>query len=145
MWCRDCSVWRSAHGGGFLKNAIVIVAYSSGFGPTLSVLDRGGVRGRVRGLVLLDALYAGIDRFADWIADNRSTFFVSSYTPHTAHHNADLKHLLSERSVSYGSELRRSHLAGMVTFLPSGDISHRDFRKPRFVRLSDQRHSGADG
>jgi hypothetical protein len=111
----------------FSKMPIVIVAYSGGFGPTLSVLDRGGVRSRVRGLVLLDALYAGIDKFADWIADNRSTFFVSSYTPHTAHHNADLQRLLRERSVSYNSELRRGRLQGMVTFLPAGPVSHRDF------------------
>jgi len=111
----------------FERMPIVIVAYSGGFGPTLSVLDRGGVRSRVRGLVLLDALYAGIDKFADWIAENPSTFFVSSYTPHTAHHNADLERLLSARSVAYGSELRRNHLAGMVTFLPAGDVSHRDF------------------
>ena len=111
----------------FSKMPIVIVAYSGGFGTTLSVLDRGGVRSRVRGLVLLDALYAGIDKFADWIADNRSTFFVSSYTPHTAHHNADLQRLLRERSVSYSSELRRGHLQGMVTFLPAGPVSHRDF------------------
>jgi len=106
---------------------IVIVAYSGGFGPTLAVLDRGGVSSRVRGLVLLDALYAGIDTFADWIANNRSTFFVSAYTPHTEHRNVDLEHLLSERSVPYGSELRRNHLQGMVTFLPAGDVSHRDF------------------
>jgi hypothetical protein len=111
----------------FSRMPIVIVAYSGGFGPTLSVLDRGGVRSRVRGLVLLDALYAGIDKFADWIADNRSAFFISSYTPHTAHHNADLQHLLRERSVSYGSELRHGHLPGMVTFLPAGPVSHRDF------------------
>ena len=111
----------------FARMPIVIVAYSGGFGPTLSVLDRGGVKSRVRGLVLLDALYAGIDKFADWIADNRSTFFVSSYTPHTAHHNADLERLLRERSVPYSSELRHSHLQGMVTFLPAGDVSHRDF------------------
>jgi hypothetical protein len=111
----------------FAKMPIVIVAYSGGFGPTLSVLDRGGVRSRIRGIVLLDALYAGIDRFADWIADNRSTFFVSAYTPHTAHHNTYLERLLSERAVAYGSELRRGHLPGMVTFLPAGDISHRDF------------------
>jgi hypothetical protein len=111
----------------FSRMPIVIVAYSGGFGPTLSVLDRGGVRSRIRGLVLLDALYAGIDKFADWIADNRSTFFVSSYTPHTAHHNADLERLLSARSVPYGNELRRTHLQGMVTFLPTGDVSHRDF------------------
>jgi hypothetical protein len=111
----------------FAKMPIVIVAYSGGFGPTLSVLDQGGVRSRVRGIVLLDALYAGIDKFADWIANNRSTFFVSSYTPHTAHHNADLEHLLSTRSVPYGGELRSSHLQGMVAFLPAGDVSHQDF------------------
>ena len=111
----------------FASMPIVIVAYSGGFGPTLSVLDQGGVRSRVRGLVLLDALYGGIGKFADWITYNRSTFFVSSYTPHTARHNAYLERLLRERSVPYSSELRNSHLRGMVTFLPAGDISHRDF------------------
>jgi hypothetical protein len=111
----------------FANMPIVIVAYSGGFGPTLAVLDRGGVSPRVRGLVLLDALYAGIDTFADWIANNRSTFFVSAYTPHTEHHNADLEHLLNEHAVPYASELRRNHLQGMVAFLPTGDISHRDF------------------
>ena len=111
----------------FANMPIVIVAYSGGFGPTLSVLARGGADARIRGLVLLDALYAGIDQFADWIADHRSTFFVSSYTPHTAHHNADLEHQLNERSVPYSSELRRNRLQGMVTFLPAGDVSHRDF------------------
>jgi len=112
----------------FANMPIVIVAYSGGFGPTLAVLDRGGVpRSRVRGLVLLDALYAGIDKFGDWIAHNRSAFFVSSYTPHTAHRNADLEHLLDQRSVPYGSQLRRDHLQGMVAFLPAGPISHRDF------------------
>ncbi len=111
----------------FAKMPIVIVAYSGGFGPTLAVLERGGVRSRIRGVVLLDALYAGIDKFADWIANNRSAFFVSSYTPHTAYHNAALKRLLDERSVPYGSELRRHHLQGMVAFLPAGDVPHRDF------------------
>jgi hypothetical protein len=111
----------------FARMPIVIVAYSGGFGPTLSVLDRGGVRSRVRGLVLLDALYGGTGKFADWIAENRSTFFVSSYTPHTAHRNAYLERLLRKRFVPYSSELRNSHLQGMVAFLPAGDISHRDF------------------
>jgi hypothetical protein len=111
----------------FARMPIVIVAYSGGFGPTLSVLDQGGVRSRVRGLVLLDALYGGIDKFADWIAENRSTFFISSYTPHTARHNADLERMLRERSVAYGSELRSNRLQGTVAFLPAGDVPHRDF------------------
>ena len=111
----------------FARMPIVIVAYSGGFAPTLSVLERGGVRSRVRGLVLLDALYGGTGKFADWIAHNRSSFFVSSYTPHTAHRNIDLEHLLRKQSVPYSSQLRDSHLQGTVTFLPAGDVSHRDF------------------
>ena len=111
----------------FARMPIVIVAYSGGFEPTLSVLERGGVRSRVRGLVLLDALYGGTGKFADWITDNRSTFFVSSYTPHTARRNIDLEYLLRKRSVPYSSQLRNSHLQGMVSFLPAGDVSHRDF------------------
>jgi hypothetical protein len=111
----------------FANMPIVLVAYSGGFGPTLAILDRGGANARIRGMVLLDALYAGFDTFADWIAKNRSTFFVSSYTTHTEGHNAELKHLLSERSVAFSSELKPDHLQGSVTFLPTGDISHRDF------------------
>jgi len=112
----------------FAKMPIVLMAYSGGFGPTLSVLERGGVsKSRIRGLVLLDALYAGMDRFADWIASNRTAFFISSYTPHTASRNAYLERLLGDRAVPYSSQLRRSHLQGMVTFLPAGDVSHRSF------------------
>ncbi len=111
----------------FAKMPIVIVAYSGGFGPTLSVLDRGGVNQRIRGIVLLDALYTGAEKFADWIASNRSAFFVSSYTPHTRRLNTELERLLADKSIAYGSELRPNRLPGSVTFLPAGDISHRDF------------------
>jgi hypothetical protein len=111
----------------FATMPIVLVSYSGGFGPTLAVLDRGGANARLRGIVMLDSLYSGFDNFADWIAKNRSAFFVSSYTTHTEGHNSTLKRLLAERSVPYGSELKPDHLAGNVTFLPEGDISHRDF------------------
>jgi hypothetical protein len=111
----------------FATMPIVIVAYSGGFAPTLSVLEQGGVKSRLRGLVLLDALYGGTGKFANWIAYNRSSFFISSYTLHTAHRNVDLERLLRKRSVPYSSQLRSSHLQGMVTFLPAGDVPHRDF------------------
>jgi len=111
----------------FATMPIVLVSYSGGFGPTLSVLDRGGANARIHGLVLMDSIYSGVDTFADWIANHRSNFFISSYTPHLAHRNAELESLLREKEVPYGSELRRNHLQGMVTFLPAGPISHRDF------------------
>jgi hypothetical protein len=116
----------------FAKMPIVIVAYSGGYLPTLSSLGkdgaRDGVKSRLRGVVLLDALYSGIDKFASWIAQNRSGFFVSAYTHYTRGHNADLEHMLSERAVAYSTELRDRPLAGSVTFLATGpDVRHRDF------------------
>ena len=124
---------------------IVIVAYSGGFGPTLSVLDRGGVGSRVRGIVLLDALYAGIDKFADWIADNRSAFFVSSYTPHTARHNGDLEELLSERvsALRFRTQEQPSARHGYVP-ADRRYLAPR-FCEPRLGRLSDRGYSGENG
>jgi hypothetical protein len=110
----------------FANMPIVIVAYSGGYGPTLSVLDRGGVNARIRGIVLLDALYTGMGRFASWIASNRSGFFISSFTPHNHGRNVELEEMLNERSIGYESELRR-HLPGSVAIISAGDISHRDF------------------
>jgi hypothetical protein len=112
----------------FANMPVVIVSYSGGFGPTLAVLDRGGVpKSRLRGIVLLDSLYSGVDRFASWITDNRSGFFVSSFTPHLRGRNNELQSALRARSVPFGSELKPDHMAGSVTFLPAGPISHRDF------------------
>jgi hypothetical protein len=112
----------------FANMPVVIVSYSGGFGPTLAVLDHGGVpKSRLRGIVLLDSLYSGIDRFASWITENRSGFFVSSFTPHLRAHNQELQSVLRARSVPFGSELKPDHMAGSVTFLPAGPISHRDF------------------
>jgi hypothetical protein len=111
----------------FADMPIVIVAYSGGFGPTLSVLERGGVNSRLRGLVLLDAIYGGLPKFANWIANNRSAFFISSYTPHNRSRTVELEQMLSDKSVPYSLRLRPGHLPGTVAFLSAGAISHRDF------------------
>jgi hypothetical protein len=110
----------------FATMPIVIVAYSGGYGPTLSVLDHGGANARIHGIVLMDALYSGMGRFASWIANNKSGFFISSFTPHNRGRNAELEEMLNERSIAHDSELPR-HLPGSVAFLDAGAISHRDF------------------
>ena len=63
----------------FANMPVVIVGYSGGFLPTAWSLDVGGATSRVRGVVLLDAVYGELDKFAYWIENNRSGFFVSSY------------------------------------------------------------------
>ena len=74
----------------FANMPIVIVGYSGGFLPTAWSLEVGGASSRVRGVVLLDAVYGQLDKFAGWIEHNRSGFFVSSYTHYTARHDQEL-------------------------------------------------------
>jgi hypothetical protein len=112
----------------FANMPIVIVAYSGGYLTAASSLSHGGLKNRVRGVVLLDALYGELDKFADFITTNRSAFFVSAYTHSTQRRNVELENILSERDVTIGTALKPNRLEGSVTFLPAGnDIRHRDF------------------
>ncbi len=112
----------------FANMPIIIVAYSGGYLSAASSLERGGLKNRVRGVVLLDALYGELDGFASWIAHNRSGFFVSAYTRSTQRRNAELEQMLSERDVTFARALKPSRIAGSVTFLPGDEgVRHRDF------------------
>jgi len=112
----------------FANMPIIIVAYSGGYLSAATSLERGGLKNRVRGVVLLDALYGELDGFANWISRNRSGFFVSSWTRSTQRRNSQLEEMLSERDVTFGHALRTSRLDGRVVFLPGDDgIRHRDF------------------
>ena len=111
----------------FARMPIVIVAYSGGYVSAALSLERGGVKSRVRGVVLLDGLYGELDKFADWIAGNRSAFFASAYTPHIKRHNDDLERMLSERQIAFATTHEPRESPGSVTFIPAGDTPHRDF------------------
>jgi hypothetical protein len=112
----------------FANMPIVIVAYSGGYLTAASSVSHGGLKNRVRGVVLLDALYGELDKFADFITTNRSAFFVSAYTHSTQRRNVELESILSERDVTIGNALKPNRLEGSVTFLPAGgDVRHRDF------------------
>lgn len=113
----------------FANMPIIIVAYSGGYLSAATSLERGGLKGRVRGVVLLDALYGELGGFANWISHNRSGFFVSSWTRSTQRRNAELEGMLSDRDVTFRrGALKTANLNGNVVFLPGEDgIRHRDF------------------
>ena len=71
----------------FANMPVIIVGYSGGFMPAAWSLEVGGLGNRVRGVFLLDAVYGELDKFASWIENNRSGFFVSSYTRSTQRHD----------------------------------------------------------
>jgi len=111
----------------FANMPVVIVGYSGGFLPTAYALRRGGLDGRVRGVVLLDGLYGEFDTFASWIANNRSAFFVSAYTRLTSGRNAELERMLRNRGVAFGTSIKSVESRGGVAFIATGAVSHRDF------------------
>jgi len=112
----------------FAKMPIVIVGYSGGFLPTAFSLDVGGIGNRIRGVVLLDAVYGELDKFASWIANNRSGFFVSSYTHYTARHDQELMRMLRDKGIAIAEGMDQPLHPGSVVFVETGEgITHRDY------------------
>ena len=46
---------------------MIVVAYSGGYAPAAWSAHHGGIGDRLRGIILFDALYAEMDKFAAWI------------------------------------------------------------------------------
>jgi hypothetical protein len=119
----------------FARMPIVIVGYSGGFLPTAWSLEVGGITDRVRGVVLLDAVYGELDKFAGWIARNRSGFFVSSYTHYTARHDHELMSMLRDKGIAVSEDIDRPLRPGSVVFVetPEG-VTHRDYVTSAWTR-----------
>jgi hypothetical protein len=112
----------------FASMPIVIVGYSGGFLPTAWSLEVGGISDRVRGVVLLDAIYGELDKFANWIEKHRSGFFVSSYTHYTARRDRELMSMLRQKGITVSEEMDGPLRPGSVVFVETGDgITHRDY------------------
>lgn len=112
----------------FAGMPIVIVGYSGGFLPTAWSLEVGGISDRVRGVVLLDAVYGEMDKFASWIESHRSGFFVSSYTRYTARRDRELMSMLRQKGISVSEDMDGPLRPGSVVFVETGDgITHRDY------------------
>lgn len=112
----------------YSKMPIIIVGYSGGFLPTAWSLEVGGVSDRVRGVVLLDAVYGQLDKFAGWIERNRSGFFISSYTHATARHDRELMAMLRERGVAISEDIDEPLKPGSVVFVETPEsVTHRDY------------------
>jgi hypothetical protein len=112
----------------FANLPVVIVGYSGGFVPTAWSLEVGGLGNRVRGVFLLDAVYGELDKFASWIENNRSGFFVSAYTRYTKPHDAELMAMLREKGIAISDDMDRPLRPGSVVFVqtPNG-VTHRDY------------------
>jgi hypothetical protein len=112
----------------FANMPVIIVGYSGGFVPAAWSLEVGGLGNRVRGVFLLDAVYGELDKFASWIVNNRSGFFVSAYTRYTKRHDRELMQMLQEKGVAISEDMDGPLRPGSVVFVetPEG-VTPRDY------------------
>ena len=108
---------------------VVIVGYSGGYLPAAAALRYGGAGRRVRGVVLLDALYGEDDTFESFVLHRGPGFFVSLYGKSSRAGNEALKRRLAARGVPMGDDsLGEAIGAGAVAFVDAGDaVPHGDF------------------
>lgn len=119
---------RSA-GRGLNLASVVVVAYSGGYLPAAYALERGGANHRIKGVILMDALYGEEAKFAAWFAARRSqAFLLSAYTDSTKEENATLQGLLARRRIPFTRSLPRTLSAGTAAFVATGGLDmHGDF------------------
>jgi len=118
----------------FERAPVVIVAYSGGYNPAAFALAVGGAGQRVHGVVLLDGLFAEIDKFADWLAKRPPAFFFSAYGKAARAEHAELARMLTERGVSAQKAMPARLNPGSVTLLDVGDeVKHNDFVSKAWV------------
>jgi hypothetical protein len=112
----------------FARMPVVVVAYSGGYLPAAFSLAHGGAGSRIKGVVLLDALYGEPDKFARWIEQERGrAFFVSAYSTSSKPENRALRERLEHDGVPTETGVPATLGPGTVAFVDSGDVRHEDF------------------
>jgi hypothetical protein len=112
----------------FASMPVILIGYSGGFVPTAWSLEVGGLGNRIRGVFLLDAVYGELDKFASWIVNNRSGFFVSAYTRYTSRHDRELMQMLKDKGIAVSEDIDAPLRPGSAVFVetPEG-VTHRDY------------------
>jgi hypothetical protein len=114
--------------GAFRRMPVVIVAYSGGYLPAAYSLTVGGDTARVRGLVLLDAIYGEGDKFVSWAeGPGRSAFFVSAYSMSSREGNQAVRAQLAAAGLPIVNALPAELTPGVVAFIDAGSVEHNDF------------------
>ena len=108
---------------------VILVGYSGGYLPAAAALRYGGAGRRIRGVVLLDALYGEEDTFAGFAAHRGPGFFVSLYGKSSRAGNEALRRRLRAGGIAITDDsLNQVIPPGGVVFVDAGDgVAHGDF------------------
>ncbi len=112
----------------FANLPVIIVAYSGGYLPSAYSLQWGGVENRIKGVILLDALFGEVDKFSAWIARRHGlAFFVSAYSDGSREQNAALQQDLAARGIGFSVGEPGRLQDGVTAFVFAGGVDHNSF------------------
>ena len=121
-------LYPNASRAAFRRMPVVIVAYSGGYLPAAYSIAYGGAGDRVRGVVLLDALYGEPNKFANWVQNaSPHAFFVSTYSKSSKSENLEMETRLRGEGLNVVDGMPDSLGPGVVAFVDAGDVKHEDF------------------
>lgn len=111
--------------------AIVLTAHSGGYRAAAACVADPAVAGRITDVLLLDATYGGLERFADWCGGDAGRRLVSLYTEHLADENEALRRLLGDRGVPVATRAGPDVPAGQLaargaTFVDVRPLGHNE-------------------
>lgn len=112
-----------------LKHApIVIVAYSGGYYTAAHILEKGGATSRIKGVILLDALYGKEEVFAKWLRSNhRKCFFFSAYTKPAQASNELLQNMLRDKRIKFDMGMPDLLIKNTIAFMQLDETTvHKD-------------------
>ncbi|MEO5347034.1 MAG: hypothetical protein H7834_11740 [Magnetococcus sp. YQC-9] len=104
----------------FNNAPVVLAAYSGGYRAVAYTLDRGldqTQNRRVRGIILLDALYGELDKFDTWLQQPGNKFMVNLYSPSSTPLTLELKKRLQERGQLWSNTMRIRTIPHKILFL----------------------------
>ena len=114
---------------------VVIVAYSGGYLPAAYSLEHGGADDRVRGVVLMDALFGERDKFARWIKrESAAPFSSAHFRPRPEEQNFALASSCAMTASTSSTDLPDSLHSGVVAFVDATSASHDDFLTAAWTR-----------
>lgn len=80
---------------------VALTAHSGGYKVAAAVLAHGGLESQITDVLLFDATYGSLERFAVWLAGRKGRRLVSIFTDHLAGENVQLMALLRERKAGF--------------------------------------------
>jgi hypothetical protein len=110
---------------------ITITAHSGGYNAASAVIAVGGLSDHITDVLLFDASYGNLERFADWIAAGKNRRLISIFTAHLASANVELTAMLHKRNVNYDSLIDENLTPVLLAprraiFIHTLDLAHDD-------------------